>query len=654
MIYCNRIAKRFGARVVFKDLSCSFGESGVYLLLGESGSGKTTFLNTLAGFIPFDEGTIEWNGEKGTERVTHQSDDFDYITQDSIFIDFLTAKENLMLTTPDEKRVEATLERIGLTQMATEPASCLSGGERQRLAIARALLKGKKVLLIDEPTASLDADNKKRVFELLESLKEDVLIICATHDREAVSYADYTLHFSKEGVVTFGEGKHRKKRADGEESLTREKNGQKAASGGETERVSAEERKKALRFCVRKWMKSGKREKRGRIWLGVILFVAFCAMSMADFVERKEQITEKSMYKQNYLEIRFPGNIGKEELPDAKELLLLYTGTVPDDAVPAGGSVMVPIVSSVDPFVKVLPKNEDVFALRDRIRYGTYFTGQYQTILSSEMAEKMSGGNPESLIGTTISRDLYGYGDVQLEIVGIFDKLTYPERCYLYSGDLCQNGQYDSSAYSRRYFISSEMTEMYWEDADCTEQGLRKAALYFDSFEEMNRAREEMMEDYPELIPYVLTLVQISAFTESRVLFIFFVSALAAAIFAVMFYIEIRRTEAVYNNGFIGVLEYSGFSKKQILREIILANMVELVAVMAVSGLTMLVTTMIFNAVNSRMFLLPVVLFTYNPWFLFLEAAVMIATAFLYLMVQYRKIRDFSWYENLIQNRDLF
>ena len=90
------------------------------------------------------------------------------------------------------------ITRLGLEKIAGQFPSSLSGGERQRLAVARSLLCGKRVLFLDEPTAALDEENKKAVFALLERLGKDMLIICSTHDEEAMDYADSIIRIDKE------------------------------------------------------------------------------------------------------------------------------------------------------------------------------------------------------------------------------------------------------------------------------------------------------------------------------------------------------------------------------------------------------------------------------------------------------------------------
>ena len=179
MIRCKNLTKQYGGQVVLSDFSYDFSDTGLYLLYGESGSGKTTLINVLSGMLPFEGGTVEINGRTfgGISDPEAAGLDFDYITQDTFFADFLTVSDNLMLICRDAGKIPAVLEQFGLSGKEDQYPQTLSGGEKQRLAMARACLSGKKLLFLDEPTASLDGKNKKAILDLLSELKNDALII---------------------------------------------------------------------------------------------------------------------------------------------------------------------------------------------------------------------------------------------------------------------------------------------------------------------------------------------------------------------------------------------------------------------------------------------------------------------------------------------
>jgi ABC-type lipoprotein export system ATPase subunit len=181
---------------VLDDVSVRVDERPL-ALMGPSGSGKSSLLRVLAGLQAPESGTVVIDDEpvraardRGTtdQRVA-------LIEQDHQLVDFLTVEENLRLAAElrglpvDTAQLSARLDAVGLDGYAGRWPMTLSGGEQQRVAIARALLLGSRVILADEPTGALDADNSLRVAELLVRIAErdGVSVIVATHDADVAS-----------------------------------------------------------------------------------------------------------------------------------------------------------------------------------------------------------------------------------------------------------------------------------------------------------------------------------------------------------------------------------------------------------------------------------------------------------------------------------
>jgi putative ABC transport system ATP-binding protein len=192
------IAYRVGRATVtvLGDVSLQVDERPL-ALMGPSGSGKSSLLRVLAGLQAPTSGTVRIDDQlvraardRGTtdERVA-------LIEQDHQLVDFLTVEENLRLAaelrglTVSAAQVSTRLDAVGLDGYAGRWPMTLSGGEQQRVAIARALLLGSRVILADEPTGALDADNSLRVAELLVRIAErdGVCVIVATHDVEVAA-----------------------------------------------------------------------------------------------------------------------------------------------------------------------------------------------------------------------------------------------------------------------------------------------------------------------------------------------------------------------------------------------------------------------------------------------------------------------------------
>ena len=199
----------------------AFGGSLV-LLLGPSGSGKTTLLTLMAGLVAPSSGSVMIGGERLDARSMAGVQDLrarniGVVFQSFNLIDALTALENVALVIRFAgagrrdalRRGMAVLADVGIGHLAAQPASELSQGEKQRVAIARAVANRPKLLLADEPTASLDSSHGLEVIEILRRYSRQACasVIVATHDERLTAYADRILRL-RDGSVSGG-GEHR-------------------------------------------------------------------------------------------------------------------------------------------------------------------------------------------------------------------------------------------------------------------------------------------------------------------------------------------------------------------------------------------------------------------------------------------------------------
>lgn len=169
-------------------------------IVGPSGSGKTTLLHALGLLLPVSTGEITADGRvisgsSPRRRRRFWRDHAAFVLQDYGIIDEEDVAFNVTLRRPHRShhhRLLDTLERVGLRGFERETASHLSGGEKQRLALARAMYRQASLLLIDEPTASLDAENRHRVIDLFtEFARAGATVIVATHDDEMMQACDH-------------------------------------------------------------------------------------------------------------------------------------------------------------------------------------------------------------------------------------------------------------------------------------------------------------------------------------------------------------------------------------------------------------------------------------------------------------------------------
>ena len=190
------------------SVNLSFSNTGLVVLLGPSGSGKTTLLNILGGIDSVTEGNISYNGSiiNNINVCEYRRNICSFVFQEYNLLSNLNVRDNISLITDcnnkdKEKLVSDILEKIGLSGYGKRNINELSGGQKQRIAIGRALAKGSKVLLCDEPTGNLDSKCSEEIFELLKKISKEKLVIVVSHNEEmANKYASRIISI-KDGSI---------------------------------------------------------------------------------------------------------------------------------------------------------------------------------------------------------------------------------------------------------------------------------------------------------------------------------------------------------------------------------------------------------------------------------------------------------------------
>ena len=185
----NNLSKSYGKQRVIRDFSYTFPATGIYLLSGASGTGKTTLMRLIAGLEPPDSGTVEQAGAVS------------FLFQEKRLFDSLTALQNVILVAPKKapkeetrERAAALLFRLGFSSDdLNKRGNELSGGMQQRVAIARAVFFDAPILLLDEPTKEIDAANRAVIHELICEEAKKRLVIMASHDAEDACLPDLTV-----------------------------------------------------------------------------------------------------------------------------------------------------------------------------------------------------------------------------------------------------------------------------------------------------------------------------------------------------------------------------------------------------------------------------------------------------------------------------
>jgi ABC-type multidrug transport system ATPase subunit len=185
LLLARGVARSFGRRVALHPTDLDLHEGELTSLVGPNGAGKSTLLSILAGALAPSEGTVERRARTG------------WVPQQSAHYGKLTARENLELFASlegdDRALVHKLLEAFDLPERVR--AGELSVGNRQRLDVAIALLGAPRVLLLDEPTASLDPEQRRRLWELAAQLRDDggAVLVATHHHEELESHADRVL-----------------------------------------------------------------------------------------------------------------------------------------------------------------------------------------------------------------------------------------------------------------------------------------------------------------------------------------------------------------------------------------------------------------------------------------------------------------------------
>ena len=213
LLQIEGLAKRYGDQPVFADVSLQVEAGEFVALLGESGVGKSTLLNAIAGLDTVDAGHVVLDGDDVTAMAETalarlRRERLGFVFQAFHVLPHLSVADNvalplLLLGRPDAARVQAVLDAVGLDGLGERLPQQLSGGQQQRVAIARAVVHRPRLLLADEPTGNLDPTTAERVMDVLaaEVRRERAACVLVTHSAAAAARADRVLRLTPTGVV---------------------------------------------------------------------------------------------------------------------------------------------------------------------------------------------------------------------------------------------------------------------------------------------------------------------------------------------------------------------------------------------------------------------------------------------------------------------
>ena len=213
MLKLSGVTKRFGARSVLNGISLEIAAGEYVAVIGESGIGKSTLLNVIAGLEPVDSGRVffeqtEITGLDDDAAALLRRDRFGFVFQAFHVLPQLTVEQNvglplLLRRKANPEAVRKIIASVGLSGREQSPPRELSGGELQRVAIARALVGDPSLVLADEPTGNLDPDNAGKILSLLRTQVKErgAAAILATHSEQAAAGCDRRFRLSAQGLA---------------------------------------------------------------------------------------------------------------------------------------------------------------------------------------------------------------------------------------------------------------------------------------------------------------------------------------------------------------------------------------------------------------------------------------------------------------------
>jgi putative ABC transport system ATP-binding protein len=213
LLAIGSLAKRYGDATVFANVHLSVRAGEFVAVLGESGVGKSTLLNCIAGLDRIDAGSVRISGVDvpalaEPAQAAFRREHLGFVFQAFHVLPHLTVAANvglplLLQGLDDEARVRAMLAAVGLAGFEKRLPETLSGGQLQRVAIARALVHRPQLILADEPTGNLDPATADRIMTLLADQVREQRAACvlATHSRAAAARADRVVTLTPEGIV---------------------------------------------------------------------------------------------------------------------------------------------------------------------------------------------------------------------------------------------------------------------------------------------------------------------------------------------------------------------------------------------------------------------------------------------------------------------
>jgi len=208
IIEIKNLSFSYHKQKILENINLNVEERDFLAIIGPNGGGKSTLLKLILGINPVKNGTIKTFGEipkKNLSKIgyvpqnTNVNTDFPIKVIEVVLMGHIGTKRPLFGYAQEEKMCAlGALAQVGMEKFANSKIGSLSGGQRQRVMIARALCAHPQILILDEPTASIDIDGQKQIYKLLQDLNQHITIIVVSHDISVImQYANTVVHINK-------------------------------------------------------------------------------------------------------------------------------------------------------------------------------------------------------------------------------------------------------------------------------------------------------------------------------------------------------------------------------------------------------------------------------------------------------------------------
>lgn len=649
MIELNAISKRFYEIPILENFSYCFSDKGMYTLWGVSGSGKTTFLNILMGIESYQSGVVSINGIKYYDKVNFDEVQslFSYIAQDYYFVDYLTMRENLemlCIQSDDFKKLNYYLKKFQLENKVNHYPKQLSGGERQRFSFIQSILRNTKILVLDEPTSSLDPNNKQLIIEILNELKEEFLIICATHDHDILEISDYIIDMNN--LENYN--KNDKIIKENSDSVVK-----KISNYCLNRKLSI---KRLIYYMMKKEI-SPNREKKSSILFIIILVLTLLTCFACSNYESKLISGILSGYKVNAVKVKCLQQYSNEcqkilDNSGANTRVRSYL----DDADRILSKIGLVDGGYIDTFelgILTVPNQKELFRpAEDKLLYGNYFESSNQIILGYDIALKLAvqyGISLEKLIGLPYILELPA-GNHEFSIGGIFESFTIENEYYL-RGIFEYNYPFDSYIY-----VSSEFYNNYFQKelkGKKIDDDNYMAFLYFDkSIDLYNFYNENRNSSFMAVSKYTNGFLDYESKLNLLITFALPI-VFCMLIFSNIFYYQTRKIEFAYHQNEILIYQYYGFPSKSIRIATYIGSILSLLIKFSISFIISIILALVLNATIKVTEILPFQPFQLNFPFIILLLLFLGMNTIISSTLLFNHFHKKGWFNILKERRDL-